>query len=412
MASITEFGWTNPVLIDEKTIIIAGHARYEAARRLGMEKVPCIELSGLTEVQKRAYRIADNRLPLNAGWDDQLLSLELGELQDMEFDLGLIGFNQDELNALLANNEATEGLTDPDEIPPTPEVSINRPGDLWILGRQRLLCGDSTKAEDVDKLMNGQTADMVFTDPPYNINYKGRGRNTSNTIRNDNVTPKEFQQFLSEVFANYARHTKSGAALYVFHASRTQKDFEQALQSNGYEIKAQIIWNKPIASLGWSDYQWKHEPMFYAGKKGEKIRFYGDRTHKTVWDFQKTEQQLLDWAKQQKKLESDGKTTIWSMRRDNVMEYLHPTQKPVELIVFAVVNSSKTEDIVLDLFGGSGATLIACERSKRICHTMELDPKYCDVIIERWQNFTGLMAVSDGDNRTWAEVKTERSRPN
>jgi DNA modification methylase len=274
--------------------------------------------------------------------------------------------------------------------------------------KHRLLCGDSTSVDAAEKLMGGPKADMVFTDPPYNIDYKGQGKRTSNTILNDNVSAADFETFLCEVFKNYNRHTKSGAGIYVFHASRTQKDFENALHKNGYEIKNQLIWNKPMSALGWGDYRWKHEPFFYAGKKGEKVQFYGDRTHSTVWDFQKTEQQLLNWARRQKKLEVEGKTTVWSMKRDNVQEYLHPTQKPVELIAYAIINSSKGEDIVLDLFGGSGSTLIACERSNRICHTMELDPQYCDVIVKRWQNFTGKQATLEGDGRTFDEIKQER----
>jgi DNA modification methylase len=409
-ASLKEFGWTNPVLIDSKNGIIAGHARVLAAKRIGYAEVPCISLENLTEMQVKALVLADNKLALNAGWDEKLLSLELGDLRDSGFNIDLIGFDRDELSELFAG-EMTEGMTNEDEIPPTPEKATSQAGDLWMLGRHRLLCGDATNEEHVARLMAGQKADMVFTDPPYNINYSGRGKQTSNTIKNDNLEVLEFQKFLAAAFKCYGSHTKAGAGIYVFHASRTQKEFENALMANGYEIKNQLIWNKPMAALGWGDYRWKHEPFFYAGKKKESPRFYGDRTRVTVWDFQKSEQDLLNWAKKQKRLEAEGKSTIWTMKRDPVGEYVHPTQKPVELINFALANSSKAEDIVLDLFGGSGSTLIASQRANRICHTMELDPKYCDVIIMRWQNFTGQIARLE-DGRTFPEIATDRGQAN
>ena len=261
-----------------------------------------------------------------------------------------------------------------------------------IIGGHRLLVGDATKIEDVERLMDGKKADMVFTDPPYNINYKGQGKNTSNTILSDNVLEDEFDKFLDEVFENYSKYVKRGGGVYVFHASRTQNQFEKALNKNGYEVKNQLIWNKPMAALGWGNYRWKHEPFFYAGKKDNQLQFYGDRTHNTVWDFQKTDAQLMNWAKRQKNAEKNGKTTVWSMKRDNVNEYVHPTQKPVELISYALFNSSKADDIVMDLFGGSGSTLIAAEKTGRIAFISELDEHYCDVIIKRWEDYTGLKA--------------------
>lgn len=411
IASIGEFGWTNPILIDEEKGIIAGEGRYRAAAKMGLAEAPCIELAGLTEAQKRAYVIADNKLALNAGWDEKLLSLEIGALQDMDFDLSLMGFDADELAALL-NPDGKPGLTDPDEVPQTPETPANRPGDLWILGPHRLLCGDSTQAPEVARLMDRQMADMIFTDPPYNIDYIGRGKITTVTIENDNKSDLEFERFLTTVFSNCHAYTKAGAGAYIFHASRTQKEFERALSAAGFVIKNQIIWNKPILVFERSDYHWKHEPCFYLGKAGQKTIFYANRKHTTVWDFQKTEQQLVDWARKQKRLKAEGKTTIWSMRRDANKDYVHPTQKPAELIGYALANSSKAGDVILDLFGGSGSTIIACERANRICHMMELDPKYCDVIIERWQNFTGNQAVTAEERRPYHEIKAERTRPN
>lgn len=372
--SIREFGFNQPIVVDKNNVIIVGHGRLEAAKLLGLEDVPVITVD-LTEDQAKAYRLADNKLN-ESEWDMGLVVEELKGLSEEM--LELTGFDKD---LILEPEDKDDTL--PEESPPVAQL-----GDIWQLGRHRLVCGDSTSPEAVASLMGSNMADMVFTDPPYNINYKGQGKNTSNHIMNDDVLAEEFDSFLDKVFKNYAQHTKGGAGIYVFHASRTQKDFEKALQANGYEIKNQLIWNKPMSALGWGDYRWKHEPFFYAGKAGQPTQFYGDRTHSTVWDFQKSEAQLVNWAKRQKKLEAEGKTTIWSMKRDNVNEYVHPTQKPVELITYAMGNSSKVDDIILDLFGGSGSTLIAAEKSGRTSYMMELDPKYCDVIIKRWEDYT------------------------
>jgi DNA modification methylase len=269
------------------------------------------------------------------------------------------------------------------------------------------MCGDARAAENVAKLMNGQKADMVFTDPPYNVNYSGRGKKTNNTIENDNLESLEFQRLLDEAFKNYAAFSKAGAGMYVFHASQTQKEFETAIVAAGFEIRSQLIWNKPVAVMGWGHYRWKHEPFFYVGRRGQKTLFYGDRTKTTTWDFQKSEEQLVNWARRQKKAETEGKTTIWTMKRDPLNEYVHPTQKPVELINQALMNSSKAEDVIMDLFGGSGSTAIACEKANRIAYTMEDDPTYADVIVIRWQNFTGQPARLE-DGQTYHEAKASR----
>lgn len=377
-ASIKEFGFNQPIVVDKEGVIIVGHGRLEAAKLLGLTEVPVITVD-LTEEQAKAYRLADNKLN-ESEWNMGLVVEELKELSEEM--LELTGFDKD----LIIEPDEKDDVV-PENAPPRAEL-----GDVWQLGRHRLMCGDSTKLEDVERLMNGAKADMVFTDPPYNIAYKGQGKNTSNTILNDDVLAEDFAVFLDKVFYCFASVTKAGAGNYVFHASRTQGVFEKAMDKNGYEIKNQIIWNKPMSALGWGDYRWKHEPFFYAGKKRESIQFYGDRTNSTVWDFQKTEQQLLNWAKHQKKLEAEGKTTIWSMKRDNVNEYVHPTQKPVELISYAITNSSKAEDVILDLFGGSGSTLIAAEKTNRTAYLMELDPKYVDTIIKRWEDYTGQIA--------------------
>ena len=251
-----------------------------------------------------------------------------------------------------------------------------------------------------------EKANLIFTDAPYNIGYKGQGKETSTTIEGDNVTDVEFDKFLEAAFANCYAASKDTAAAYIFHATRTAAQFEQALHKAGYEIKNQLIWNKPMSALGWGHYRWKHEPFFYATKAGKTAAFYGDRTGSTVWDFQKSEKELLAWVKQQKKAEAEGKTTIWSMKRDNVQEYIHPTQKPVELITYAIINSSQPGEIVLDLFLGSGSTLIACQKTGRVCYGMELDARFCDAICQRFLDYTGIDPVRQ-DGKKFSQLKQE-----
>ncbi len=274
--SIKEFGFNQPIVVDKNNIIIVGHGRYEAAKLLEMKEVPVITVD-LNEQQAKSYRLADNKLN-ESDWDMDLVVEELKGLDENYLDL--TGFDKD----LVIEPEEKD-----DVVPELPKVAESKLGDIYKLGNHIIMCGDATKKEDVEKLMQGTKADMVFTDPPYNINYKGQGKNTSNTILADNVEQTEFDKFLVDVFKNYAEYAKGGAGVYVFHASRTQAQFEKALHTNGYEIKNQLIWNKPMSALGWGDYRWKHEPFFYAGKTKQKIQFYGDRTHSTVWDFQKTE---------------------------------------------------------------------------------------------------------------------------
>lgn len=379
--SIRKFGWTQPIVIDKQNEIVIGHGRLLAAKLLNLPEVPCLRVENLTEAEIKALRLADNRLNEITGFDMKLVKLELKDLPPEVFDY--TGFDKD----LIIEPDAKD-----DEVP-TDAPSVAQVGDMWQLGRHRIMCGDSTLPGDVEKLMGGFQADMVFTDPPYNVNYAGRGENTSQHIENDNMDRAKFQEFLNAVFMRIATHTKRGGGMYVFHASSTQREFENALEMNGITIKNQLIWNKPTASMGWGDYRWKHEPFFYAAFKDAETRFYGDRTNYTVIDFQKDEPEILKLIQRIKKSESQGKTTIWTMKRDNVQEYVHPTQKPVELITFALANSSKEGDIVLDLFGGSGSTIIAAEKAHRACYSMELDPKFVDIIIARWQEYTGQQAV-------------------
>jgi DNA modification methylase len=368
-ASIKEFGWTNPILIDGENTIIAGHGRLLAARKLGLDKVPAIVLDHLTKPQQRALVIADNQLALNAGWDMDMLKAEIEDLNLEDFDISLLGFDDKFLDGLL-DPEPTEGLTDEDAVPEVPETPKTVLGDVWVLGNHRLMCGDSTSIEHAEILMNGVKADLVFTDPPYNVAYEGRGeKNKLGPIKNDNMSDESFEQFCRDIFATYHAIMKPLACIYVCHPdSQTgpKLAFEKTFAEQ-FKKSSTLIWVKQSAGMGWQDYRAQHEPILYGWKEGGtgKHFYCGDRS----------------------------KTTIWNIGRDAQASYVHPTQKPVALPEEAIKNSSKGEDVVVDLFGGSGSTLIACEKANRINRSMELDPKYCDVIIKRWQDFTGKQAV-------------------
>lgn len=361
-ASIKEFGWTNPILVDGDNGIIAGHGRLMAARKLGHKEVPTIELKDLTETQKKAYIIADNRLALNAGWDNEMLTIELNDLLADGFALDILGFDPKDIAALL-EPEVVEGLTDEDAVPDVPEEPKTRLGDIYELGNHRLMCGDSTSIDAVDKLMDGQKADMVFTDPPYGVDYDG-GHATDKRrtkLENDDKT----HMYAGALPIAYMA-SKDGAALYLWFADRFAKDVLIALDECNFQVRTWIIWNKNLAQFGaiGAQYKTKHEPCIYAFKKGKAPFWNGPNNEVTVWD----------------------------VKRHSKNEF-HPTQKPVELPVRAMENSSKGGDTVLDLFGGSGSTLIACEKINRHARLMELDPKYCDVIVKRWEDFTGKKAV-------------------
>jgi len=357
-ASIQEFGWTNPILVDGDNGLIAGHGRLLAARKMGMSKVPVIELSHLSEAQKKALIIADNKLALNADWDTGILNLELNELNDLGFDLDLIGFSKDELNALLNPIESKEGLTDEDSVPEIPEEPKTKPGDIYILGNHRLMCGDSTSIDAVEKLMNGQKADLLHTDPPYGVSYDGKGGSKDwDMIKNDAVTGNGLVDFLVAVFNCANLSLKDKAAWYIWHGYKGIYEFYHALKLCGKEASSQIVWVKNGLGTMWSNYRPKHECAIYVN--GE---FYAGYDQSTVWEVSREK------------------------------NYVHPTQKPLELVEKALNNSSKAKDIVLDLFGGSGSTLIACEKIGRCARVMELDPKYCDVIVKRWEDFTGRKA--------------------
>ena len=405
VASINEFGFTNPLLIDEKDNIIAGHGRLLASKKLKMEEVPCIVLSGLTEAQKKAYIIADNKMALNAGWDEELLKIELENLKELDFDLELTGFNIDELDDILGKNEEETEIVE-DEVPEVPEEPKAKLGDIYQLGNHRLMCGDSTSEEDVIKLMNGEIADLVVTDPPYNVNIgQGGGsicsmriqnhRTDGATIKNDNMDDSEFNVFLIKAFKNIYENLKNGGVFYVWHGQTKSDIFIQTLRKNQLEIREMLIWNKDRLVMGRQDYQWKHEGCVYGWKDGASHYFIDDRKQTTVFEDKKPDIKKMKKEELIKLLEeiySDKhSTTIINEERPGVSEE-HPTMKPVKLIARQVKNSSRIGEKVLDLFGGSGTTLITCEQLNRKCYMMEYDPHYIDVIIQRWENFTGKKA--------------------
>ena len=377
-ASIVAFGFVNPVLVGPDRVIVAGHARVIASRKLGMNEVPVIVLSHLSETQRRALVIADNRLALNAGWDEEMLTLELAALRDEDFSLDVLGFDDQELTRLLAAEDATEGLTDEDSVPEVPEIPASQATDLWSLGDHKLLVGDATVAADVQRLMGPDAADCVFSDPPYNIDYQGYTKERL-TIQNDQMSPEQFKQFLLESFRSFRSVVKPGASLYVCHSSSWQREFQNALEAAGFEVRCQIIWGKNTFAWGFGRYKFQHEPIFYCHVAGQTDSWYGNKSQSTLWE--------------------ENKPTA---------NRLHPTMKPVELVERALVNSSKAGDLILDLFGGSGSTLIGCERRGRKARLMEIDPKYADVIVRRYQEYSGQSAVLDGDGRCFDEIRQER----
>jgi DNA modification methylase len=363
-ASIAEFGFLNPILVDTTAGIIAGHGRLQAAKQLGLAQVPVVVLDHLTDAQKRAYVIADNKLALNAGWDEDLLRSEMAALAAEDFDLPVIGFSDEELAGLLAEPNVVEGQTDEDAVPEAPEIPVSKPGDLWRLGNHLLLCGDSTVLANVERVLHGALADMVFTDPPYNVDYgnaaKDKMRGNKRTIMNDNLG-EGFEKFLYDACVNMLTVCKG--ALYVCMSSSELHSLQKAFTEAGGRWSTFVIWAKNTFTLGRADYQRQYEPILYGWKQGTDHYWCGARDQGDVWFVNKP-----------------------------VRNELHPTMKPVELVERAINNSSKSRDIVLDCFGGSGTTLIACEKLNRQCRMIELDPKYVDVIVKRWEEFTGRKA--------------------
>jgi DNA modification methylase len=381
-ASMKEFGWTNPILVGADNDVLAGHARLAAARRLGMTEVPVIQLGHLSESQRRALVIADNQLAISgASWDEEILRLELEALHEESFDLSLVGFDDEELARLLAAADAVEGQTDEDAVPDVAEAPVSLPGDLWWLGKDhKLLVGDATAPADVARLMAGDVADLVFIDTPYNTNYEGYTEEHL-TIQNDRMSDTEFKQFLEAVFRSCRGAIKPGASLYVCHSSSWQREFQNALEAAGFEVRCQIIWAKNTFAWGFGRYKFQHEPIFYCHVAGETDPWYGDKSQSTLWQENKP-----------------------------AANRLHPTMKPVELVERALVNSSKAGDICGDFCAGAGSTLIACERRGRKARLIEIDPKYAQVIIVRWQQYSGKSATLDGDGRTFEEIAQQRRK--
>jgi DNA modification methylase len=379
VSSIKEFGFTNPILINKDNSIIAGHGRLQAVKKLGYEEVPCILISGLTKTQIKALIIADNQLALNAGWDLEKLSVEIEGLEDEKFDISLLGFDDKFLNNLM--KEEIKGLTDDDSVPEVKENPKSKLGDIFILGNHRLMCADATSKPDMEKLLNSQKADMIFTDPPYGMSYGG-GRAEGSTpkgalvkahgmIKNDNLRNEDLINLIQQSLNLALTVSKKGCSAYICFTWRTYKEFYNAINDAGFVIKNCIVWDKKSIGLGNSNYRPQHEFIFYCGEQ-----WYGDKS------------------------QSD----VWYMSRGATSEYVHPTQKPVELICKALENSSKREDLIIDCFGGSGSTLIACEKLGRKSYLMELDPKYCDVIIKRWQQFTGKEAIHEQSGKTYNSI--------
>ena len=361
-ASIKEWGWTVPILIDETGMIIAGHGRLAAAQKLNYKQVPVVIASNWSEEKKRAYVIADNKLALNAGWDTELLALEIQELKATDFNLSILGFTDEELNNLIPVN-VTEGLTDEDAVPEPPPEPITKPDDIWILGKHRLMCGDSTSIDHLEKLCDGRQVDMWLTDPPYNVAYEGKTKDAL-TIKNDSMDDEKFRQFLRDAYTAADAVMKAGAVFYIWHADSEGYNFRGAAKDAGWKVRQCLIWKKSTIVMGRQDYHWKHEPCLYGWKEGAGHLWAADRKQTTILEFDKPSRSAE-----------------------------HPTMKPVALFEYQMLNNTKGGDIVLDSFGGSGTTLVAAEKNGRIAYLMEIDPKYCDVIVKRWEEFTGKKAL-------------------
>jgi DNA modification methylase len=375
-ASIREWGWTNPVLVDEEGTIIAGHGRVLAARKLRIADVPVMVAAGWTEAQKRAYTIADNKLTLNGDWDQELLGLEIGELEVLGFDLDLIGFSDDERAALAAR--LTEGLTDPDVVPDLPSNPVTRPGDIWVLGTHRLICGDSTSQDDAARLLAGVAPHLMVTDPPYGVSYDPSWRKRAGV----NLNPLKLGKVANDDQADWreAWALFPGAVAYVWHASLHTSEVKQSLEASGFGMRSQIIWAKDRFAFSRGHYHWQHEPCWYAVRGTSGAHWSGDRKQSTVWTIDARE--------------DDG--------------HGHGTQKPVECMRRPIENNSSPGQAIYDPFSESGTTIIAAEMTGRSCFAIEIDPAYVDVTVLRWQAFTGQTAILARDGRSMAEVALER----
>ena len=379
-ASIQEFGWRQPVVVDAKRVIVAGHTRVLAARKLGLKEIPVHVADNLTPAQVKAYRLMDNRSHDETSWDFELLGPELLDLQNLGFgNLELTGFDGNEIADFLAGaaSHSQDGLTPDDEAPAPREAAVTQPGELWRLGEHRLLCGDALVLADVQRVLSGAKADLVIIDCPYNVNYEGATKDKLK-IQNDHMADGAFYQFLLKAYQNLAAVTKEGAGIYVFHADTEGVNFRRALVEAGWKLAQCCVWVKQTLVLGRQDYHWQHEPILYGWKPGAAHRWFTDRKQTTVWNFDKP-------ARSKE----------------------HPTMKPVDLVSYPIVNSSRNGDVVLDTFGGSGSTLIACAKHGREARLIEIDPIYCDVILRRWQKWSGAKALSE-EGRSFEEVSKDR----
>ena len=376
-AAIREFGFRVPIVAKSDGLVVDGHLRLKAAKKLGLKEVPVILADDMTDAQIKAFRLSVNKVAELAEWDNELLGLEIMDLKDMGFDIDLIGFDADEINALFPE-EPTAGLTDEDAVPEVPEQPVTVEGDVWLLGRHRLMCGDSTSIDHLARLCDGQLVDMWLTDPPYNVAYEG-GTKEKLTIKNDSMSNDSFRQFLRDAYSAADAVMKKGAVFYIWHADSEGYNFRGAASDVGWPVRQCLIWKKSSLVMGRQDYHWMHEPCLYGWKEGASHLWASDRKQTTILEFAKPSR--------------NGE---------------HPTMKPVELFEYQMLNNTKGSDLVLDSFAGSGTTAIACEKHGRMARLMELDPKYCDVIIKRWQEFTGEKATLEGDGRTFADLEEVR----
>ena len=379
-----EFGFINPVIIDKDFNVLAGHGRLMAAKAEGITEVPCVFAEHLTEAQKKAYIINDNRSALDAGWDDELLKVEMEALQDMGFDLSMTGFDTDELDELFKNEDDSEVKDDDFDLTAALEkASFVERGDIWTVGKHRLMCGDATSADDVNALMGDTKANLILTDPPYGVSFKSA---SGLTIQNDSIKDEEFYTFLLNAFKCMAEHLESGGAAYVFHADTEGLNFRRAFVDAGFHLAGCCIWVKDSLVLGRSDYQWQHEPVLYGFLQNGKHKWFSDRKQTTIWNFDKPK------------------------RNAN-----HPTSKPLDLLSYPIGNSTQENAVVIDTFGGSGSTMMACEQMNRVCFMMELDPKYASVILRRYVEDTGdaggVYVTRNGEQIPYSNLVKEVEKP-
>ena len=383
-SSLREFGFVNPVIIDKDFNVLAGHGRLAAAKAEGITEVPCVFAEHLTEAQKKAYIIADNRMSEDAGWDDELLKVEMEALQDMGFDLSMTGFDTDELDELFKNEDDSEVKDDDFDLTAALEkASFVELGDIWTVGKHRLMCGDATSADDVNALMGDTKANLILTDPPYGVSFKSA---SGLTIQNDSIKDEEFYTFLLNAFKCMAEHLEKGGAAYVFHADTEGLNFRRAFVDAGFHLAGCCIWVKDSLVLGRSDYQWQHEPVLYGFLQNGKHKWFSDRKQTTIWNFDKPK------------------------RNAN-----HPTSKPLDLLSYPIGNSTQENAVVIDTFGGSGSTMMACEQMNRVCFMMELDPKYASVILRRYVEDTGdtdgVYVTRNGQKIPYSDLVKEVEKP-